>query len=569
MSQDNQDIKVIREETMAIGDLESKVESSELIEKLNEIGIALSAEKNTPKLLEMILKGAKAILNADGGTLYLATEDKRHLQFEMIINDSLGIMMGAKLGDPIPFDPLPLYDQDGNPNNTMVAAHAALYKKTINIPDAYIAEGFDFSGTRAFDIKMGYRSQSFLTLPMLNHENELIGVLQLINAKDQHRNQIIEFSKISQRIAESLASQAAIALTNNKLVGQFRGLFESFINLMSEVIDKKSPYNGAHCRRVPTLTMMIADAACKANYGIFQDFNLDEEELYELKIAGLLHDCGKVTTPVHVIDKATKLETIFDRIHLVNTRFEILKRDAEVTFLQQKIAAIESGNLSIIPDLEEAFNQKIAQYSSDQDFLRVCNIGGEFMRDEYKERLQQIGKYRWIDPKGGETNFLTEDELHNLSVARGTLTAEERKIINDHIVVTIEMLQQLPYPRNLRRVPEYAGGHHERMDGKGYPKGLTREQMSLPARMMGIADIFEALSAKDRPYKKGKTLTECLQILGKMSLDNHIDPDLFDLFVSAKVYMQYANEYLDPDQIDEVDEQKIPGYRPPTLTTKN
>jgi hypothetical protein len=220
-----------------------------------------------------------------------------------------------------------------------------------------------------------------------------------------------------------------------------------------------------------------------------------------------------------VIDKATKLETIFDRIHLVNTRFEILKRDAEVTFLHQKIAAIESGNLSIISDLEESFNQKIAQYSSDQDFLRVCNIGGEFMRDEYKERLQQISQYRWIDPKGGETNFLTEDELHNLSVARGTLTAEERKIINDHIVVTIEMLQQLPYPRNLRRVPEYAGGHHERMDGKGYPKGLTRDQMSLPARMMGIADIFEALSAKDRPYKKGKTLTECLQILGKMSLD--------------------------------------------------
>lgn len=546
---------------MTIGDLETRVESSELIEKLNEIGIALSAEKNTPKLLEMILKGAKAILNADGGTLYLATEDKRHLQFEMIINDSLGIMMGAKLGNPIPFEPLPLYDPDGNPNNTMVAAHAALYKKTINIPDAYIAEGFDFSGTRAFDVKMGYRSQSFLTLPMLNHENELIGVLQLINAKDQCSNQIIEFSKISQRIAESLASQAAIALTNNKLVGQFRGLFESFINLMSEAIDKKSPYNGAHCRRVPTLTMMIADAACKADYGIFRDFNLDEEELYELKIAGLLHDCGKVTTPVHVIDKATKLETIFDRIHLVNTRFEILKRDAEVRFLHQKIAAIESGNLSIIPDLEESLQQKIAQYSSDQNFLRICNVGGEFMRDEYKERLQQIAKYRWIDPNGVETNFLTDDELYNLSVARGTLTAEERKIINDHIVVTIEMLQQLPYPRNLRRVPEYAGGHHERMDGKGYPKGLTRDQMSLPARMMGIADIFEALSAKDRPYKKGKTLTECLQILGKMKLDNHIDPDLFDLFVSEKVYMQYANEYLDPDQIDEVDEQKIPGYR--------
>ena len=534
----------------------------ELIEKLNEIGIALSAEKNTPKLLEMILKGAKTILNADAGTLYLASENKKYLQFEIIMNDSLGTMMSAKR-EPITFESLHLYDELGKPNNTMVAAHAALHKKTINIPDAYTAEGFDFAGTRAFDINTGYRSQSFLTLPMLNHENELIGVLQLINAKDPRTNQIIEFSKISQRIAESLASQAAIALTNNKLIGQFRGLFESFINLMSEAIDKKSPYNGAHCRRVPMLTMMIADAACKADYGIFKDFSLDEEERYELKIAGLLHDCGKVTTPVHVIDKATKLETIFDRIHVVNTRFEILKRDAEISFLNQKIAAIKSGNLSIISDLEATLQQKIADYCSDQEFLRICNIGGEFMSAEYQERLTLIAKYRWIDPQGVETNFLTDNELYNLNVSGGTLTTEERKIINDHIVVTIEMLEQLPYPRNLRRVPEYAGGHHERMDGKGYPKGLTRDQMSLPARMMGIADIFEALSAKDRPYKQGKTLTECLQILGKMKLGNHIDPDLFDLFVSEKIYMRYANEYLDPDQIDEVDENKIPGYTPP------
>ncbi|WP_271252329.1 GAF and HD-GYP domain-containing protein [Pseudanabaena sp. Chao 1811] len=546
---------------MDIGD--TKSESFALIEKLNEIGIALSAEKNTPKLLEMILRGAKTILNADAGTLYLATEDKRFLQFEIMMNDSLGTILVSKPDEPIPFPPLPLYDDKGKANETMVAARAAVYKQTINIPDAYTSETFDFSGTRAFDTRTGYRSQSFLTLPMLNHENELIGVLQLINAKDAHTNQIIEFSQISQRIAESLASQAAIALTNNKLIGQFRELFESFINLMSEAIDKKSPYNGAHCRRVPTLTMMIADAACKAEYGIFKDFKLDEDQRYELKIAGLLHDCGKVTTPVHVIDKATKLETIFDRIHLVNTRFEVLKRDAEISFLNQKIAAIESGNLSVIPDLEDALQQKLAQYSSDQNFLRICNIGGEFMSAEHKERLQQIAKYRWIDPQGVETNFLTDNEVYNLNISRGTLTAEERKIINDHIVVTIEMLEQLPYPRNLRRVPEYAGGHHERMDGKGYPKGLTREQMSLPARMMGIADIFEALSAKDRPYKKGKTLTECLHILGKMKIDNHIDPDLFDLFVSEKVYLRYANEYLDPDQIDEVDENNIPGYTPP------
>ena len=544
---------------------EIKTESFDLIDKLNEVGIALSVEKNTPKLLEMILQAAKSMLNADAGTLYLATEDKRYLLFEIIMNDSLGIMMGAQLGEPIPFDPLPLYGDEGKPNKTMVAAYAALYKQTINIPDAYIAEGFDFAGTRAFDIKTGYRSQSFLTLPMLNHENELIGVLQLINAKDPVTQEIIEFSPISQRIAESLASQAAMALTNNKLIEQFRELFESFINLISEAIDKKSPYNGAHCRRVPTLTMMIAEAACNADYGIFKDFVLTDEELYEVKIAGLLHDCGKVTTPVHVIDKATKLETIFDRIHLVNTRFEVLKRDAEISFLNQKIAAIESGNLGVIPELEDLLQQKLAQYSSDQAFLHVCNIGGEFMRDEYKERLQQIARYRWLDPQGVETNFLTENEVYNLNVSRGTLTAEERKIINDHISVTIEMLEQLPYPRNLRRVPEYAGGHHERMDGKGYPKGLTRDQMSMPARMMGIADIFEALSAKDRPYKKGKNLTECLQILGKMRLDNHIDPDLFDLFVSQKIYMHYAEEYLDPEQIDEVDESKILGYTPPLI----
>lgn len=542
---------------------EIKTESFDLIDKLNEVGIALSVEKNTPKLLEMILQAAKSMLNADAGTLYLATEDKRHLLFEIIMNDSLGIMMGAQLGEPIPFDPLPLYGDEDKPNKTMVAAYAAIYKQTINIPDAYTAEGFDFAGTRAFDIKTGYRSQSFLTLPMLNHENELIGVLQLINAKDAVTQEIIEFSPISQRIAESLASQAAMALTNNKLIEQFRELFESFINLISEVIDKKSPYNGAHCRRVPTLTMMIAEAACQANYGIFKDFALNDEELYEVKIAGLLHDCGKVTTPVHVIDKATKLETIFDRIHLVNTRFEVLKRDAEISFLNQKIAAIESGNLSVIPELEDLLQQKLVQYSSDQAFLHLCNIGGEFMSDEYKERLQQIARYRWIDPQGVETNFLTENEVYNLNISRGTLTAEERQIINDHISVTIEMLEQLPYPRNLRRVPEYAGGHHERMDGKGYPKGLTRDQMSLPARMMGIADIFEALSAKDRPYKKGKNLTECLQILGKMRLDNHIDPDLFDLFVSQKIYMLYAKEYLDPEQIDAVDESKILGYNPP------
>jgi HD-GYP domain-containing protein (c-di-GMP phosphodiesterase class II) len=533
------------------------------IEKLNAIGIALSSQRDTPALLEMILQGAKSILNADGGTLYLASDDKQHLIFEIIINDSLEIMMGGTTGVSIPFDPLPLYDREGLPNNNMVAAYAAINYKTINIPDAYEAEGFDFSGTRAFDRKTGYRSRSFITVPMQNHENELIGVLQLINAKDPRTNEIIPFSAQSQSLVESLASQAAIALSNNRLIQEFRMLFESFIELLAEAIDVKSPYNGKHCRRVPALTMMIAEAVCKVNYGIFKDFSMTEEELYELKIAGLLHDCGKVTTPVHVIDKATKLETIFDRIHLIDTRFEVLKRDAEIEFLNQKIAAIESGNPQLISGLNVDFQEKIKQFDRDRAFLQKCNIGGEFMRDELKERVLQIAKYEWVDPEGKTAPFLNHNEIENLSISKGTLTPEERQIINDHIVVTINMLTKLPYPKNLRRVPEYAGGHHERMDGKGYPKGLTRDQMSVPARMMGIADIFEALSAKDRPYKAGKTISECLQILGKMKLEHHIDPDLFNLFVNAKVYLKYAEKYLDPEQIDFVDLEKIPGYEPP------
>jgi HD-GYP domain-containing protein (c-di-GMP phosphodiesterase class II) len=534
----------------------------EHLDRLNEIGIALSTQKDTSKLLESILRGAKLILNADGGTLYLVDAERRSLNFEIILNDTLGIHQGGTSGVPTSLPPLPLYKENGQPNETMVAAWCALHQKTINIPDAYEAEGFDFSGTKAFDQRMGYRSRSFLTVPMMNHEGELIGVLQLINARQKNSNQIVPFSPMAQRLAESLASQAAIALTNNRLIAEFKQLFESFIGLIAKAIDEKSPYTGGHCRRVPELTMMIAKAACQANYGIFADFTMTEEELYELKIAGLLHDCGKVTTPVHVIDKSTKLETIFDRIHLIDTRFEVLKRDWEIEFLKQKIALLEAGKPEAIPPLAEELQTKLAQLDSDRQFLHQANLGSEFMGEKDKARVRAIAQYRWRNVHGEWDNFLTDNEVYNLCITKGTLTPEERQIINHHINVTIQMLEALPYPKNLRRVPEYAGGHHERMDGKGYPKGLTREQMSLPARMMGIADIFEALTAKDRPYKKGKTLSECLHILGKMKLDHHIDPDLFDLFIREKVYLEYAHKYLSPEQIDEVDESKIPGYTP-------
>ena len=519
----------------------------ERLEKLNLIGASLSAERDINRLLELILAAAKSITGADGGTLYRVADDKT-LRFEIVRTTSLRYYLGGTSGNPVPFYPIQLY-RDGEPNHSMVAAHAALTGKTVNIADAYGAEGFDFSGTRAFDAKTGYRSKSFLTVPMRNHEREIIGVLQLINAQDPRSGEIVAFSASDQRLAESLASQAAIALTNRMLINQLEQLFESFINLINSAIDEKSPYTGAHCQRVPQLTMMLAEAVNDTHEGPLAKFQMTDKDRYELKIAGLLHDCGKVTTPVHVVDKATKLEAIYDRITLIDTRFEVLKRDLEIQALR--------GELD-----ERKLRVRLRELDDDRRFLHACNMGSERMKDEDIARVKRIAAYRWRDVAGHEANFLSDDEVKNLTIRAGTLTEEERKIINHHIVATIKMLEALPWPKHLANVPEYAGGHHERMDGRGYPRGLKREQMSVQARCMGIADIFEALTARDRPYKKGKTLSESLEILGRMKLNHHVDPDLFDIFVRKKVYRRYAEMFLEPEQIDEVDESRIPGYQP-------
>ncbi len=530
------------------------------LEQLNAIGASLSAERDIDRLLEAILTAAKTITRADGGTLYRVTEE-RTLRFEIVRTSSLRYYLGGTTGNPVPFYPIQLY-KDDKPNQSMVAAYAALTGRTVNIADAYTADGFDFSGTRAFDTKTGYRSKSFLTVPMRNHDNETIGVLQLINAQEPSSGAIVPFSPSDQRLAESLASQAAIALTNRMLINQLEQLFESFINLINSAIDEKSPYTGGHCQRVPVLTMLLAEAVSETKDGPLRDFHMSDKDRYELKIAGLLHDCGKVTTPVHVVDKATKLENIFDRIQLIDTRFEVLKRDAELDSLRKRTALLEQGRRIEVAEEEKRLRDRLRQLDDDRKFLHACNIGGERMRDEDVDRVRRIGQYRWRDFAGHEAQFLTEDEVRNLTIRSGTLTEDERKVINHHIVATIRMLEALPWPKHLTKVPEYAGGHHERMDGKGYPKGLTREQMSVQARCMGIADIFEALTAKDRPYKKGKTLSESLEILGRMKLNNHVDPDLFDIFVRRKVYRRYAEMFLDAEQIDAVDESKIPGFQP-------
>jgi len=577
--------------------------TAETFQRLIEIGIALSAERDHNRLLETILVEAMDLCYADGGSLYLRTAEDT-LKFEIMRTDSLGIAMGGTTGTEIPFPPLRMRDEKtGEANHKNVSTHVALTGETVNIPDAYEAEGFDFSGTRKFDKGSNYRSASFLTVPMKNHEGDVIGVLQLLNAQDAAKTSVIPFSGDIQPLIEALASQAAVALDNQQLLEAQKNLLDSFIELIAGAIDAKSPYTGGHCQRVPELARMLSEVAHLSTDEPFRDFALTDEDRYELQIASLLHDCGKVTTPEYVVDKATKLETINDRIHEVRTRFEILKRDAEIEYY--KALAEGKGDEDA---LKKQLDERLDELDDDFAFIAECNIGGEFMADEKIERVKQIAARTWTrtlddrigvaheelkrmertpkrdlpceeplladrgehiihhdtaletlesDPHGFKMtvpeNKYNRGEVYNLCIAKGTLTAEERYKINHHIVQTIMMLEQLPFPKTLKRVPEYAGGHHETMIGTGYPRKLEKKDMSVPARIMAVADIFEALTACDRPYKKAKTLSESIRILSFMKKDQHVDPDLFALFLKSGVYKEYADKFLMPDQIDDVD----------------
>lgn len=535
---------------------------SNLLRELNEIGIALSAEKDHARLLELILVKAIEITNADGGTLYSRTDDD-HLKFEILHNRSLDIHKGGTSGEEISFYPLALFDDEGKPNNQMVAASAVISGETVNIPDAYDSEEFDFSGTRSFDNKMGYRSTSFLTVPMTNHENDIIGVLQLINAMEPDSNKVIPFSLLDQQVVESLASQAAVTITNKTLIDAQKNLFDSFIQLIADAIDEKSPYTAGHCRRVPVLTNMLAVAVNKTDTGPLKDFKMTEDEIYELDVAAWLHDCGKITTPEYVVDKGTKLESIFDCINVVDLRIEILRRDAVIAHLKNKLAKENtSADINQLLNNDEILQHEIENLIRDREKIRAYNVGGEFLDNEDIECIEEIAKRTYENPENETVNLLSDIEIENLQIRRGTLSIREREIINNHVTVTIKMLESLPYPKHLTRVPEFAGGHHEKMDGTGYPNKLTKQQMSIQARMIAIADVFEALTASDRPYKKAMPLSQALKILGQMKLDNHVDADLFDIFMHEKIYLEYANKHLGKKQFDDIDFASIPGYTP-------
>ncbi|NWL77964.1 hypothetical protein DM872_13990 [Pseudomonas taiwanensis] len=565
----------------------------ETISSFLEIASSLSAETRFDNLLRRVLDETIDISEASGGLLYLIDNQKGRLEpHGLFLNDqeqdldAHGIR-GFGLESP------------ALPHWLDLPSHGG--------PSQVCSFGYDQAGAYR-DLLQTLESPRvhLVSTGLHNRQGVTIGVLVLLHRDTgkESRPSILKPERIA--FVEAISGVAALCIESQRLLEKQKQLLDAFIQLMAGAIDAKSPYTGGHCQRVPEITLMLARAAAASNETAFRGFNPTDEEWEALHIAAWLHDCGKVTTPEYVVDKATKLETLNDRIHEIRTRFEVLKRDAWVRYWQAIAEGAEEAGQARLRD------EELARLDDDFAFIAHCNLGGEAMADADQARLKDIAARTWtrtLDNRLGvsweeaqrlartppqplpvEENLLADrpdhvverpasellppdnpwgfklqvpahkfnrGELHNLSVGRGTLTEEERYIINHHIVQTILMLNHLPFPAHLANVAEIAGGHHEKMDGTGYPKRLTREEMSLPARMMAIADIFEALTAVDRPYKKGKTLSEALGIMTGMCRNAHIDPDLFGLFIRSGVYLDYARRFLKPEQIDQVDETAV------------
>lgn len=528
---------------------------NDVLDELLNVSVALSTEKNTQSLLESILLAAKRLANADGGTIY-AVNDEQELVFDTLFNDTLNMHLGGTSGNEITLDVIPIY-VDGKVNESAIVAQAAATGEIINIDDVTSGPSIHSERFKRVDKDLNYQTTSILTIPMKNHEGELSGVLQLINARKFGTSTVIPFDDDTTSKVLALASLASVALTNRQLIDDMEELFQAFTRLIAKAIDEKSPYTGGHCRRVPELTMMIAEAVHRHQEGPLASFTMNDADRHELNLAGWIHDCGKVATPEYVMDKSKKLETVFDRIEMVKTRFALAKSELERDTYK---SISQCGNADEQQQYLDTLASQLQQLDSDLAFVINANTGGEFMKEEDQAYLETIARRHNVTVNGESVPLLTEDEVYNLRTARGTLNKEEREIINRHMDITVEMLDTLPFPKHLSRVPEFAGGHHEKMDGTGYPKRLTREQMSVPARIMAIADIFEALTAADRPYKDAKKVSECLRIMGFMKLDNHIDPDLFDVFIKERVYEEYASAFLKPEQLDDIDLSAIPGF---------
>jgi HD-GYP domain-containing protein (c-di-GMP phosphodiesterase class II) len=533
-----------------------KVYAEDQIRRINQlvqIGIALSAEKDTSKILEMIVDEARSLCGADAGTLYIIDKERKRLRFKIVQNDSLNIRIGGASGSEMTFPDIPLYKEDEQPNHSNVSTYVALTGETITIPDVYEADGFDFTGPRNFDQATGYRSKSMFVIALKNHENEIIGVLQLLNALDGATDKIISFSDKLVVLVASLASQAAVTLTNNALVHDLNELFYAFIKSIAVFVDKKSIYTGEHIRRVVDLTSLIASHINADDKGPFKDVHFDEYHLDELNMAAWMHDIGKVTTPEYVLDKSSRLETISDRIELIETRYQLIAQLLENNFLHHQNELLCNGQRQDInvenEHLKAELKREMALLQDELAFIKACNCNRGRMKADDIRRLEKIAKKTFF--VNNEPNpYLTPDELKNLSIPAGNLTMEERHVIENHVTMTRNILEQLPFPKSLSHVAEYASSHHERLDGSGYPKGLRDEELPLQSRILAIADVFEALTAKNRPYRDPMKLSKALQVLDVLQEKGQIDSAIVDMFTNKKIFKEYVEKELKPEQID-------------------
>ena len=475
-------------------EIKTELVSQNKFDRIMEINLELSSQLDKDKLFEMILTLTRELTNCEAGTLYIKSKDDNYLDFKVVQNVPLNTFMDTKKKN-LSWDSLPLYLEDGTKNNHMVAVVSALENKIINIPDVYENEEYNFTGTKKFDEMTGYRSKSMLVTPLVNHENEVIGVLQLINKKEI-LGDTISFSNEDERIIKSLASQAAMALTNTQLINNLDEFLNSFVETISHAIDAKSPHTKNHISKVSKVALLLAKAI-NDDQTVYKDVKYTQNDYEEINLAAHMHDIGKISMPESVIDKSKKLECIVDRIVYIKQRAEIIKRDLEISMLKNEIS-------------KDEFEQKIEEIKSDISFLEETNIGEEFMDDAKIHRIEKIANYTY-NLNGQEQKLLNEDEVKNLCIRKGTLTNEEKDIMNSHAQLSYNMLTALPFPKKYKNVLNIAGNHHEKLNGKGYPRGLSEKDLSLEDRIMILADIFEALTASDRPYKEGKSYQKYLK----------------------------------------------------------
>lgn len=505
------------------------------IKKMSDIGRALSGVQDLNTLLEMIVDQARNFTNADAGTLYIV--ENNTLRFQIVQNDSLKIRMGGKSGESIPFPPVELKESN-------VSAFVALKGVSVNIPDVYDTDLFDFTGPKKFDQSTGYRSKSMLVVPLRNHENDVIGVLQLLNATNPISNEVIAFSQDYENLSESLASQAAVSITNAKLIANMTELFEAFVKVMATAIDEKSPVTGGHIRRVAELTLTMAEVIHDLDEGHFKDKTFSPDQMYELRIAAYMHDIGKVTSPVEIVEKAKKLQTIFDRIQYVRLRMAYISQKIELEGQEAKIKILQNGSSpEKLNSIEKETLEKLIEIEEILRFINKCNEPGEFLDDEILVRLKEVSEKTYIDDAGEQQPFLTADELVNLSIRRGSITEKERQKMQGHAAVTLKMLKQIPFTKKLKNIPDFAGAHHEFLNGKGYPLGLKGDEISFEGRLMAVTDIAEALTASDRPYKKAMPLETVYRILRSMVEGGELDPNLVELFIEKEVYKIYQKKH--------------------------